>query len=93
MSGLQHVQDDGPPPCRLCGAPSAGPCARCGKLVCADCCTLTKNSAKVWAVCLGCEGAAETEVAGRWGGLLLWLGGILLVMLVIVICLGAVAGK
>lgn len=47
----------------------------------------------MWAVCLRCGDDAGDEVRGRWGGLLVWLGGILLVMLLVVVVLGAVTGK
>jgi hypothetical protein len=90
--GLQHVEDDGPVPCRFCGRPAAGPCASCGALVCGDCCTLTKSSAKVWAVCLDCDRKGGASLGGKWGGLMLWLGGILAVLLGAVALLAWLSG-
>ena len=86
--GLQHVEDDGPLSCRYCSRPAAGPCARCGALVCGDCCTLTTRSAKVWAVCVRCDEQGGGELGSRWTGLLLWLGGILAGLFLLVLLAG-----
>ena len=75
--GLQlHDFDDGAR-CSFCSAKAVGPCAACARPVCGDCCTLTEGGAKVWAICLDCDRRDGRSLAGRWRGLLLWLGGIL----------------
>jgi hypothetical protein len=64
--GLQLVEDDSPERCFLCGALAVGPCARCKKLVCGDCCVLTEASARTWAICLRCEKRGGRSLAPAW---------------------------
>ncbi len=47
-----------PPACAICGATAAGPCARCRKLVCADCCELVEG-AGTFALCTRCAGKGK----------------------------------
>jgi hypothetical protein len=70
---LQHVGDDGPLRCSLCGAEAVGPCARCRSPVCGDCCVLTEGGAKLWAICLRCEKKGGKSLAGGWGLVLAWI--------------------
>lgn len=74
MGQLQHHDDDSPERCRLCGALAAGPCARCGRPVCGDCCELTTGGVRTFAVCLGCARRGGTSLAGGWWRVLAWVG-------------------
>jgi hypothetical protein len=75
VSGLQHVGDgDGPVArCVRCGAEAAGPCARCHKPVCGDCCVLTEGGARVWAICLACEDRGGRSLRAGWVTVLGWI--------------------
>ena len=74
MSGqLQHVSDDGPLRCYVCGAEAAGPCARCRKPVCGDCCVLTEGGAKLWAICTNCEARGGRSLLPGWMIVLSWI--------------------
>lgn len=74
MTGqLQHVGDEGPARCALCGELAAGPCARCRRPTCGDCCVLVEG-VKVWAICLDCERKGGRSVAPGWTLVLLWIG-------------------
>jgi hypothetical protein len=72
----------GDPPvtrCAICQArDAAGPCARCKKSVCGDCCELTEGGATTFALCLGCVKRGGSSLAGPWVSLLVWLGVIML---------------
>jgi len=75
MAGeLQTVGDDSPARCAICGDEAAGPCARCRQPVCGDCCVLTEGSAKVWAICLGCEKRGGKSLLQGWMSVLVWVG-------------------
>ena len=81
MGSLVPVDDGGPVArCKLCGKTAAGPCARCRSPVCGDCCELTEGGATVFAVCLMCAKRGGKSLTGGWLGLLLWLGGIVVVL-------------
>lgn len=84
MSGLQEARDDAPTRCTFCSAEAAGPCASCRRPVCGDCCTLTEGGVQVWAICLDCDRRQGRSLAGRWGGLVVWLVGILVALAVVV---------
>lgn len=64
--------------CALCGRAASGPCARCRRSVCADCCVLTEG-ASTFALCLGCA-RTSTSLARPWLSLLLWLAGLTLAL-------------
>jgi hypothetical protein len=72
----------GDPPvtrCALCKArDAAGPCARCRRSVCGDCCELTAGGATTFAICLTCVKRGGSSLAPAWLGLLAWLGVIIL---------------
>jgi hypothetical protein len=53
---------------------AAGPCARCRKPLCGDCCVITRHGASEWAICLPCERRGGRSLRAAWMGLLLWLG-------------------
>ncbi len=65
--------DDGFVPCAGCGALAAGPCARCRKPVCGNCCVLTTGSAQPWAVCLACSNSGGASLSSGWRTVLGWL--------------------
>lgn len=60
--------------CSHCGVTAVGPCARCRRPVCGDCCELTEGGANTFAVCLRCAKEGGTSLASAWLGLLGWLG-------------------
>jgi hypothetical protein len=67
----------GDPPsatCSHCGAIAVGPCARCRRPTCGDCCELTEGGATTFAVCLACVKRGGKSLAGPYRELLLWLG-------------------
>jgi hypothetical protein len=64
--------------CALCGAPAAGPCARCRSPVCADCCTLTGGGLTTFAVCTRCARAGGASLRRAWLGLFGWIALLLL---------------
>lgn len=63
--------------CSLCGRPAAGPCARCRRSVCGDCCVLTDGGVTTFALCLGCA-RRGTALHRPWLSLLAWLAAIIL---------------
>ncbi len=65
-----------PPPsrCAICGAVAAGPCARCKKLVCADCCELVEG-AGTFALCTRCS---KKGTGLGYAPLIGWLAAIIL---------------
>ena len=64
---------DGFEHCALCGALAAGPCARCGRPTCGDCCVLTEGGATVWAVCTRCNRRGGKSLHAGWGAALTWI--------------------
>lgn len=67
MTGqLLQFRDDGVERCALCGAEAAGPCASCRRSVCGDCCTLTEDTSRPWAICLDCDRSKGRSLAGAW---------------------------
>ncbi|MEO8700756.1 MAG: hypothetical protein ABI867_11970 [Kofleriaceae bacterium] len=75
MTSVMASGDPPPARCAICGMTAAGPCARCRKLVCADCCELTEG-ASPFALCTRCVRKGGTALG--WQPLLLWLGAIIL---------------
>jgi hypothetical protein len=59
--------------CAGCGALAAGPCARCRKPVCGDCCVLTTGGAQRWAVCHECNVSGGASLKRGWSTVLGWL--------------------
>lgn len=82
--GLLHHGDGPVARCAICGAVAAGPCARCRRPVCPDCCELTEGGATTFAVCTGCVRRGGAHLGRAWLGLLGWLG-------LVVLALAAVA--
>src|ERR1051326_5574209 len=61
--------------CSHCGAVAVGPCARCQRPTCGDCCELTEGGATTFAVGLACVKRGGRSLTAAYGGLLLWLSG------------------
>lgn len=57
----------------LCHGLAAGPCARCHRPVCGNCCVLTKGGAHTWAVCLTCNRRGGRSLSGGWIAVLGWI--------------------
>jgi hypothetical protein len=73
MAGLQEHDDDAPARCFVCGGIAVGPCARCRRPVCGDCCELTSGGARTYAFCLGCRKAGGASLASGWWSVVLWM--------------------
>lgn len=73
--------------CASCGALAAGPCARCKKPLCGDCCVITRHGATPWAICKSCARRHGTSLKSAWFGLALWLIVPLLVLATLVVSL------
>lgn len=71
--------------CASCGALAAGPCARCRKPLCGDCCVITRHGATPWAICTSCAHRGGTSLRGPWLGLIAWLALPLVVLAVLVV--------
>lgn len=69
-----HAGDPPVTRCSLCTRDAVGPCARCRRPVCGDCCELTEGGVTTFAVCLTCVRRGGTSLAGAWASTLLWLG-------------------
>ncbi len=79
MSGLMSHGDPPVTRCAICQArDAAGPCARCKRSICGDCCELTDGGATTFAICHTCVKRGGNSLAPAWLGLLLWLGAIML---------------
>jgi hypothetical protein len=76
---MTSLISSGDPPsarCSHCGATAIGPCARCHRPTCGDCCELTEGGVTTFAVCLACAKGGGRSLARGYGGLLLWLAAI-----------------
>ncbi len=60
--------------CASCGGLAAGPCARCRKPLCGDCCVISRHGASEWAICFRCDRQGGRSLRSAWVGLVLWLG-------------------
>lgn len=83
MAGLMASGDPPSPRCAVCAAIAAGPCARCRRMVCADCCTLTTGGLTTFAVCTRCDRRGGATLRTAYLGLLGWLLGVVAVLAVI----------
>jgi hypothetical protein len=88
---LRHHDGDSFVRCYLCGGDAAGPCMKCRRSVCGNCCVLVQGVATPWAVCTVCEGSDAPKVGG-WRGLGLFFGKIVLVLIVLIAFLAWLAG-
>lgn len=79
--------------CASCGALAAGPCARCRKPLCGDCCVITRHGASQWAICRRCERDGGRSLRRAWLGLLTWLGLPLAALALLVFFLYLLAGR
>ncbi|HVV81551.1 MAG TPA: hypothetical protein VHE35_00685 [Kofleriaceae bacterium] len=82
MPGLQSHGDSPVARCAICGRPAAGPCARCRRSVCGDCCVLTEGGLTTFAICLRCE-RGGASVSRPWRDLVLWLVPLILALVAI----------
>ncbi len=80
MAGLIPAGDPPAPRCVICSATAAGPCARCHRMVCADCCELVEG-AGTFALCTRC---AKRGTSMGWSTVLVWIGAVLVVLAAIV---------
>lgn len=88
MSSLQSLGDPPVVRCAICAArDAAGPCARCRRSVCGDCCELTEGGATTFAICLTCVKRGGNSLRSAWASTLLWLGGIIAVLAAIAVLL------
>jgi hypothetical protein len=79
MSGLMSHGDPPVTRCAICQSrDAAGPCARCKRSICGECCELTDGGATTFAICLTCVKRGGSSLAPAWIGLLVWLGAIML---------------
>ncbi len=75
MSSLMPVGDPPVTRCAICKSrDAAGPCARCHRSVCGDCCELTSGGATTFAICLTCVKRGGSSLSSAWVGLLVWMG-------------------
>jgi hypothetical protein len=77
--------------CSSCGALAAGPCARCRRPLCGDCCVITQHGARQWAICRRCDRRGGRSLRGAWLGLLAWLAIPVLLLAALVALLQALA--
>ncbi len=93
MTGaLRHVSDDDSfIRCYLCGADAAGPCMKCRRSVCGNCCVLVEGAANTWAVCTRCE-RGEGKKVGGWRGLGLFLAPLFLALVGLILLLAWLSG-
>jgi hypothetical protein len=89
MSGalMSGGDDGGLVHCASCGALAAGPCARCRKPVCGDCCVLTSGGAQPWAVCHACNRSGGASLSRGWATVLGWLVKPMLLLLALYVLL------
>jgi len=78
MTGqLRSVGDgedgQGPARCAICGDLAVGPCARCKRPVCGDCCKLTEGGVRTWAVCTRCARSGGASLGAGWRTVLVWV--------------------
>jgi hypothetical protein len=81
MQLISHDDGGGFVHCVLCGGDAAGPCARCRRPVCGDCCVLTEGNANRWAICLSCDRKGGRDVRSGW-----WLVGMWLALPLVALC-------
>jgi hypothetical protein len=79
--------------CASCGAIAAGPCARCRKPLCGDCCVITRHGASDWAICFRCDRSFGRSLRSAWLGLIGWLGIPLAVLALLVLILYAIVSS
>jgi hypothetical protein len=73
--------------CVGCGALAAGPCARCRKPVCGDCCVLSTGGAQPWAICHACHDNGGASLKSGWGTVIGWLVKPILALLAVYVLL------
>ena len=83
MPALMSSGDGPVARCVLCGAVAAGPCARCRRPVCGDCCELTDGGATTFAICLPCVRRGGSSLAAGYRQLFGWLAVVVLGLMAI----------
>lgn len=61
-----------------------GPCARCKRPVCGDCCVLTEGGAKLWAICTACDRRGGRSLVPGWIIVLTWVAAPILLLAIAV---------
>jgi hypothetical protein len=79
--------------CVHCGRPAAGPCARCEAPVCGGCSILTEGGARIYAICLGCDGQAGHSLRRAWLTVAKWVAGPLVVLALAVFVLAWISSQ
>ena len=92
---LRHVGDDGGgfEHCFLCHGLAAGPCARCRRPVCGNCCVLTDGGAHTWAVCLSCDERGGRSLKSGWVVVLGWIARPILALIAAIVILYWLFGR
>ncbi|MFO7177215.1 MAG: hypothetical protein DIU78_000820 [Pseudomonadota bacterium] len=73
MGELLVSGDGGDARCFSCGALAVGPCARCHKPLCGDCCVLTEGGVTTFAVCRPCARSGAGSLRPAWRTVLGWI--------------------
>jgi hypothetical protein len=89
---LQLAGGDNVSVCVHCGVRAVGPCARCHVPLCGDCCVVTEEGAKPWAICRDCDAGGAGALRSGWWTVALWVGGPMLALLVAVLLMSWLAG-
>src|SRR5262245_28192803 len=79
--------------CVHCGRPAVGPCARCDAPVCGDCCVLTEGGARIYAICVGCEGRGGRSLRRAWLTVATWVAGPLALLTLAVLVLAWISSR
>lgn len=77
--------------CYLCHVDAAGPCMKCRRPVCGDCCVLVEGKAQTWAVCTRCDKHVGDQVSG-WTSLGWFFLRLIAALVLIILALAWLAG-
>lgn len=89
---LTHGDDGGFFHCVICGGDAAGPCARCRRPVCGDCCVLTEGTAGKWAICTRCDRHGGRRTHRAWWPVAIWCGLPVLALVILLMLLNLIFG-
>ena len=78
--------------CVHCGEPAAGPCARCDCPVCGNCSVLTEGGARIYAICIRCDGRAGHSLRRAWLTVFAWVLAPLVALAAAVLLLAWITG-
>lgn len=87
MSGQLLTHGDGDARCISCGGPAVGPCARCRRPICGDCCVLTTGGMERFAICLPCERRDGASLSPGWQRVISWVMFPIVALLALVVLL------